>query len=357
MNGYSSLIVFALALLCALAPISASVQTDQVDEYIQVEMQKRRIPGLSLVVIKNGEVVKLKGYGFANLEHDVPVTPDTVFGLASVTKQFTATAIMLLVEEGKIKLEDPITQHLPGSPQKWRGITIRHLLTHTAGLPEFTSVPETLQYTTAEQFKSAIKDRLSFAPGERYQYSNVGYFLLGMIIEKASGQRYKDFLAGRFFRPLEMASTSIIDQWAIVKNRAAGYTIHNGQLVNIRLVWQDELPADWGVLSTIKDLAKWDLALAAGRIVKEASLAEMWTPVKLKSGRSYPYGFGWEVYKTGNRRIITHAGMSGTEYSLLPDDKLTVIVLTNLGQRDGDEKVNPWGLTQGVAMRCLYGHK
>lgn len=351
MKYTSSMILFALPLLCVLAQISVPAQTDKVDEYIQAEMKTHRIPGLALVVIQNGEVVKIKGYGIANLEHDVPVTPDTVFELASVTKQFTATAIMSLVEEGKIKLDDPIMKYLPGSPQKWIGITIRHLLTHTAGLAEHTrGQPDN---STAETFDAATEYPMSLSPGEDFKYSGVGYFLLGMIIEKVSGQRYRNFLAERFFKPFGMTSTSVLDQWAIVKNRAAGYTIRNGQLVNIRRYWQDELPADWGVISTVKDLAKWDTALAAGRVVKEASLAEMWTPVKLKSGRSYPYGFGWEVYKVGDRRVITHTGISGTEYTRLPDDKLTIIVLTNLGRRDGNQEVGAWELTQGVAMRYI----
>src|SRR5262249_14223904 len=265
MKYSSSTILLGLLPLCALAQIPFAAQTDKLDEYIQVEMKTRRIPGLALVVIKNGEVAKIRGYGVANLENDVPVNPDTVFDLASVTKQFTATAIMLLVEEGKIKLDDPISKYLRGSPRKWTAITIRHLLTHTAGLPEYAPLPDKLNYTTAEQFEAATGDSLSFSPGENHQYSNVGYFLLGMIIEKVSGQRYREFLAARFFKPLGMTSTSVLDQWAIVKNRAAGYTIRNGQLVNIRRVWQDELPSDWGVISTVRDLAKWDTALAAGR--------------------------------------------------------------------------------------------
>jgi CubicO group peptidase (beta-lactamase class C family) len=167
-------------------------------------------------------------------------------------------------------------------------------------------------------FEAATKDSLSFYPGDRWQYSDVGYFLLGMIIEKVSGRRYRDFLDERFFKPLGMESTSVIDQWAIVKNRAAGYTLHNGQLINIRRVAQIELPSHYGVLSTVRDLAKWDLALAAGRIVKESSLAAMWTPVKLISRRSYPYGFGWKVSRRLGHRIIQHEGLTGTEYARYP---------------------------------------
>ncbi len=331
------------------------------DEYIQVEMKKRRIPGLALAVVKSGEIVKLQGYGSANLEHDVRVTPDTVFVLASVTKPFTATAIMRLVEQGHLKLNDLIIKYLPRSPKKWRGITIRHLLTHTAGMVGhlddgfFSALNEKTDITTAEDFRAAAKDPISFTPGTRHHYSDAGYFLLGMIIEKASSQPYRDFMAEQFFRPLGMTSTSILDQWAIVKHRAAGYTIRDGQVINIRWIWQEEVPSHWGILSTVRDLAKWDQALAAGKVVKESTLTEMWTPVRLNNGQSYPYGYGWEVEQLADRRIITHPGLSGTEYTILPDDKLTIIVLTNLGGYLDLFEVGSWGLTRGVARRYLSG--
>jgi CubicO group peptidase (beta-lactamase class C family) len=329
------------------------------DEYIQDEMNKRRIPGLALAVIKNGEIVKMNGYGVANLEHDVPVTPDTVFALASVTKQFTATAIMRLVEQGRLKQDDPIIKYLPRSPRKWRGITIRHLLTHTAGMTGylddcfFSALGEKTDITTAEGFRAVAKDPISFTPGKRHQYSDSGYFLLGMIIENAGGQPYRDFLAEQFFLPLGMTSTSTLDQWTIVKRRAAGYTIRDGQVINSRWVWQEELPSHWGVLSTVKDMAKWDQALAAGKVVKESTLNEMWTPATLNDGQAYPYGYGWEVGQMAGRRMITHQGLSGTEYTILPDDKLTVIVLTNLGDHLDLNEIGSWGLTRGVARRYL----
>lgn len=352
------LLVLVLLVVASFSPSSVFSQTDSVDEYIQAEMKKRLIPGLALVVIQNGEIVKMKGYGYANLEHNVPVTPDTVFELASVTKQFTATAIMLLVEEGKIKLDDPINQYLPKSPEQWRGVKLRHLLTHTAGLASLETGFKFLyegggrtNYSTAQMFEAATRDPMSFEPGERWQYSDVGYFLLGMIIEKVSGTRYRDFVADRFFKPLGMNSTSVLDQWAIVKNRAAGYTLRNGKLANIRRIEQVELAPHYGIFSTVRDLAKWDNALAAGKVVKPSSLDQMWTPVKFNSGRSYTYGFGWEIGERRGHRMITHTGITGTEYTRFPDDKLTVIVLTNLGVRIGATGVNSWGLTKGVAGR------
>lgn len=354
------IIVLAFVLCLPLRPSAGTAPANPVDTYIQAEMTKRQIPGLALVVIRDGEVVKMQGYGFANLEHDVPVTPDTVFELASVTKQFTAAAVMRLVEEGKVGLRDPIRRYVPDAPDTWKDITVRHLLTHTAGLAGlrhgFQSLyigGRRLNYTTAQMLDAATKDPMSFAPGAHWQYSDVGYFLLGMVIEHASGQRYRDFLADRFFQPLGMTSTSVLDQWAIVKHRAAGYTLRDGQLVNIRRVAQVALPSHYGVFSTVRDLAPWEHALAAGHVVKPSSLAQMWTPVTLNNGLSYPYGFGWFVDEWLGHRMITHTGITGTEYTRFPDDNLTVIVLTNLGWHPGWPRVHAWGLTQAVAGRYV----
>jgi hypothetical protein len=174
-----------------------------------------------------------------------------------------------------------------------------------------------------------------------------------VIIEKASGQRYRNFLASRFFEPLGMMSTSVLDQWSVLKNRAAGYTLRNGQIVNIRRVIQVELPSHYGIFSTVRDLVKWDNALATGKVVKQSSLEQMWIPVKLNSGGSFPYGFGWNIDERRGHPMITHTGITGTEYTRFPDDKLTVIVLTNLGSHIGAREVNPWGLTKGVAGRFI----
>lgn len=307
------MLVFILLLLNLIISSRVSAQTDEVDDYVRAEMKRRMIPGLALVVIRDGEVIKMKGYGFANLEHDVPVTPDTVFELASVTKQFTAAAVMTLVEEGKIKLEDPIAQYLSNSPEHWKDITVRHLLTHTAGLPNLENGFQALRkggarlnYTTAVLFNAAKNDTMSFAPGERWQYSDVGYFLLGMIIEKASGQRYRIFLADRFFKPLGMTSTSVLDQWSILKNRAAGYTLRNGEIVNIRRVAQVELPSHYGIFSNVQDFVKWDNSLATGKVLKLSSLEQMWTSVKLNDGGTFPYGFGWQFDERRGQGDFAH---------------------------------------------------
>ena len=343
---------------------AASAWADPIDEYIEREMRVRRIPGLALAVVRDGTVVKLQGYGAANLEHDVPVTPDTVFELASLTKQFTASAIMTLVEDSRVKLDDSITVYLANCPETWKPITVRHLLTHTSGLPGLATGFGTLQrsrervrYSTADFFESAVKDTLDFVPGERFQYSDVGYFLLGMIIEKATGQRWREYLDARFFKPLGMTSTSVLDHQRILKHRAAGYTIRDGEIVNIRRIWDVELPSAYGVFSSVKDLVTWDAALASGRVLTPASLSLMWARLKRNDGGTGLYGFGWGVYDRRGHRWISHTGLTGTEYSRFPDDRLTVIVLTNLGGFifGGVSTADPWGLTYGVAGRYVPG--
>jgi CubicO group peptidase (beta-lactamase class C family) len=353
----------AVLLLAASAGAPAVARADAIDDYIRGEMALRRIPGLALAVVRDGAVVKLQAYGFANLEHEVPATPDTVFELASLTKQFTATAIMTLVEDGRLKLDDSVTLHVANSPEAWKPITVRHLLTHTSGLPGLAAgfasleqLPERVRYSTADLFESASKDALGAPPGTRFVYSDVGYFLLRMIVEKASGRRWGDYLDTRFFKPLGMTSTSVLDHARILKHRAAGYTIRDGRLVNIRRIWDVELPSGYGVFSSVKDLVTWDAALEGGRVVKPATLAQMWTPLRRNDGGTGLYGFGWSVNARRGHRWISHSGLTGTEYSRFPDDRLTVIVLTNLGGFvDPASTADPWGLTYGVAGRYVPG--
>jgi CubicO group peptidase (beta-lactamase class C family) len=354
--------LFAIILVFS-SSISSTLlaQTDKTDAYVSAEMKRRSIPGLALAVIRHGKVIKMRGYGLANVELGVPVHSDTVFNLASVTKQFTATAILSLMEEGKIRLDDQISQYLPNTPEAWKLITVRHLLTHTAGFPgagiEFRTLPERWNYTTAQMFKSATEALMSFAPGEQWRYSNMGYFLLGMIIEKASGQYYREFVTERFFKRLNMAATSVSDQWKIIKNRADGYTLRDGELVHSRHPAYIQLPSAGGLLSTVKDLVKWDAALESGKLVKRSSLEQMWAAVRLNDGTTHPHGFGWFVDERRGHRLISHPGSTGTEYARYPDEGLTVIVLSNLGTRFDmpAPEVDAWGITEGVAARYISG--
>ncbi len=347
--------LLALAVACA-QPSEQEELASYVDDYIVREMERRQIPGVAVAVVREGRVVKMRGYGLASVELNVAVTPHTVFDLASITKPFTATAIMLLVEEGKVGLDERINGYLPGAPEAWRDITVRHLLTHTAGLkhdfwPEFGGHPKT-HYSTVELFEAASHLPLDFAPGQHWQYSDQGYFLLGMIIEKANGRRYDEFLEERIFSRLGMSATAVLgqDSRAIVKNRASTYTLHEGQLARFRVpYWTAELSPEGGLWSTVKDLARWEAALSNEELPTRSSLNEMWTPLKLNNGFGHGYGLGWFLREIRGHRVIHHSGLSGTDLLRLPDDKLTVIVLTNLDARLSD----PFDLAIGVAGRYV----
>jgi CubicO group peptidase (beta-lactamase class C family) len=309
----------------------------KVEEYINLEMQKQRIPGLSLAVIKAGEIVLAEGYGLANVEHQVPVNPETIFQSGSVGKQFTATAAMVLVEEGRIKLDDRINKYFSDAPKSWKDITVRHLLTHTAGM---TSYPRDFNfrrdYTEDELLKRVALIPLAFQPGEKWRYSNLGYLTLGVLIRKVTGKFYGDFIQERIFKSLDMKTARIINEADIIPNRAAGYRLVNGELKNQEWVSPTlNTTGDGALYLTAIDMAKWDAALYGEKILKKSSLEQMWTAVKLNNGQTYPYGFGWRLGEALGHRIVDHGGawQGFTAYiRRYVDDKLTIVVFSNLAQ-------------------------
>ena len=328
--------------LALLVLTSSSPAPDAVDDYVRAQMKTQSIPGLALGIARNGRLVKAEGYGIADLDHDVPVTVDTVFEVASITKQFTASLIMTLVEQGKLRLEDKVSAYLTDPPDAWRDVSIYHLLTHTAGLAplgdDFKSMVWTSTVKTPALYAAAKADPMGSAPGAKFSYSDVGYFLLGMVIEKVTGQRYKDALSERILVPLGMSSSRMLDQLHPLKHLARGYTLYTNpgnsvqEVVNIRRVHDVELPSHYGLFSTVPDLAKWDAALYREQPLKSASLQQMWTPGKLNDGSRTSYGFGWELSTRHGHKIVGHSGLTGTYILRAPDLSLTVIVLTNLGR-------------------------
>jgi CubicO group peptidase (beta-lactamase class C family) len=244
---------------------------------------------------------------------------------------------MLLVEDGKISLDDKITKHLDGLPLTWGNVTIRHLLNHTSGIKSYTSTPNFSQtarkdYTREEIIKLIAESPLDFTSGDRWTYNNTGYFLLGMLIEKVSGMEYGAFLNTRIFQPLGMTSTRVNSLTEIIKNRATGYTWQKDRLWNGEYVSPTQPFSAGALISTVLDLTKWDAALYTEKILKQSSLEQMWTPTKLNDGRKMSYGFGWymDVYRT-RRRVAHGGGIQGfsTYICRFLDDKLTVIVLAN----------------------------
>ncbi len=317
-----------------------------VDSYVTERMAAQHVPGLSLAVIHEGRVLRARGYGLADVEQGVPATPDTVYQIGSLTKQFTAVAVMRLVEQNKITLEESISRYLSGLPDAWGGVTVRHLLNHTAGIKSFTGLPDFLTrlapYPAGRDqiLASVAGEPLEFAPGMRYAYSNTGYFLLGYVIEEVSGQPYAAFLHQNLFAPLGMDATRVNDPDDIIPCRASGYVWGEDRLWNARPVSLDWVGSAGALVSTVLDLARWDAALGSAGLLSEAGWEQTWTPATLGDGTRTEYGFGWIVGNRRGCRTLSHGGgIPGFTAFMerLPCDGLTVIVLTNLSPADPAE--------------------
>ncbi len=307
-----------------------------IDEYINREMENQRIPGLSLAVVRAGKLVQTKGYGKASLELNVPATDQTLYGLGSISKQFTATAVMLLVEDGKLSVDDRLTNFFGWLPKEWSEVTVRHLLTHTSGIHEQEWKDGILEFDrfehNQEEVVRSVFGPMLARPGEKFSYSNVGYRLLGMLIESVSGQSYWDFLEQRIFRPFGMEVTRNSDPKTVIPNRARGYGISEGKHVNREPVTASSAFAEGALISSVLDLVKWDAALSSGALLKKTSLEQMWTPVRLNDGTTYNYGFGWYLRPVPGHRTVAHGGglpgFTTTIWRFI-DDQLTVMVLSN----------------------------
>jgi len=347
--------VFILGLGIGFSTLFVQAQTGdidaRVDKYVQDSIRQQRIPGLALAVMRDGQIIKAKGYGLSNLELGVPVSPQTIFQSGSVGKQFTATGVMMLVEEGKVGLDDKVAKHFPGAPDSWNTFTVRNLLTHTSGLKDYTdkNFDYRRDYTEEDLLKILQTLPFDFAPGDKWSYSNSGYMLLGILIHKATGKFYGDFLQERIFRPLGMTTTRIISEADIIPNRAAGYRLVKGVVKNQEWVAPSlNTTADGALYFTVLDLAKWDAALYTEKLIKRSSLDQMWTPVKLNDGKTSPYGFGWRIAEMNGHKLIEHGGSwqgFTTGISRYVDDKLTVVALCNLDS----SHARPEDIIHGVA--------
>src|SRR5579871_825845 len=326
-------------ILLSLATQAYVAHADAVDDYIRARMQKEHIPGLSLAVLRDGKVIKEQGYGYASLEFKVPASPEAVYELASTTKPLMATAVLLMVQEGKLSLDAKLSQFIANTPDSWRDITVRHLLSHTSGIKDYSSDlrRDFPQDTPPEQIvRAAMEAPLNFAPGTKWAYSNTGYVLLGMIVQKVSGETYDALLQERVFRPYGMTHTRRDTPDEVVPNRAVGYlwfggAYHNGEFLKFLMTNH----GDRGILSTVRDLAKWDAALSDDTLLTATTRQAMWTPViPCDAGSSFPsaYGLGWFIKTIHGHRQISHpGGAPGTSAMLsrYPNDHLTVILLAN----------------------------
>jgi D-alanyl-D-alanine carboxypeptidase len=325
-------------LLCAFLPLVLAAthpaRADEVDDYVKNQMSQHRIPGVSLEIIRDGKPFKTEAYGMANLELQVPVKPETVFEIGSITKQFTAAGILLLAQEGKLSVEDKLSQHLHHTPAAWANITLGHLLSHTSGIKTYTVLDgfELRRHLTQQQFIQALGAvPMDFQPGDSWKYCNSGFNLLGYIIENVSGTNYWDFMRARIFGPLGMNSTTNRQPSLLIANRASGYEQTNHVWMNRDYDLTDVFSAG-ALVSTVGDLAKWNAALDRDDLLNATTKQQMWTPMKLNNGKATGYGFGWFVGSLQGHRNIGHGGStSGFNASIerFPDSKLTVLILTN----------------------------
>ncbi len=326
---------FAFVLL-----IAAAARADDIDDLVRGEMARQRIPGLALGIRHHGVVVRAQGYGWANVELGAAVHAGTVFQSGSLGKQFTAMAVMLLVEEGKLGLDDPISRFFAGSPELWRGITVRHLLNHTSGIKDYgqEDLDYRRDYSEDELVQVAQRLPADFPPGTRWSYSNTGYVLLGIIVRSTSGRFYGDFLAERVFGPLGMTITRVISEHDLVLQRSAGYLLRDSEWKNQEWVApQLNTTADGSLYLTALDLLRWDEALERRQLLGAASYQAWWTPVRLADGTTFPYGFGWSLGEQRGHPTIEHGGSwQGFRTAIVRYEPfgLTVIVLANLASAD-----------------------
>ncbi|HTH00049.1 MAG TPA: serine hydrolase domain-containing protein [Vicinamibacterales bacterium] len=333
-----------------------TVRAQEVDDFVRDWMQKQHVPAVALAVIKDGTLIKAEGFGLSDVENHISARPDTVFKIGSLSKQFLAAGIMLLVQDGRVTVDDKVGKFLAGAPAPWAPITLRHLLTHTSGLVrESPGFDFNKRQSDLDVVRAAYSVPLASVPGEKYEYSNLGYFALAEVITQVSGKPWADFLNERIFVPLGMTATRVTSLADIIPNRAHGYAWSSGQLQN-----EDDWPAirpSGAFVSTILDLAKWDRSLSGEQILKDASKREMWQSVRLNNGRTFPYGFGWQLddwpadapTPTGVPMMRHGGAINGFRagYARWPRQRLTVIVLTNLTNAPYE------GLVANVAIRYV----
>ena len=349
-SGWRALV---LLLLAALPDATASSQSpaliDSINAYVTAQIQEQRIPGASVTILRGDRVVLSRGYGFANLELKVPASDSTIYQSGSMGKQFTAAAVVALAEQGRFKLDDRISRWFPEGAGVWDSITIRHLLTHTGGVAEYTdsTFDYRKDYTEDELARFAASRPLDFSPGDRWSYSNTGYVLLGVLLHRVTGRFYGDLLQELIFKPLGMQATRIISEADIVPNRAAGYQLVREQIQNQDWVAPSlNTTADGSLYFTVADLARWAVALNHRRIPSPGGLDSAWSPVRLNDGGSFPYGFGWDLDDQRGHPRIGHTGSwQGFKTAIYryPEFDLTVVMLANLAQ------AQPGAVAQGIA--------
>ncbi|MGL5002177.1 MAG: serine hydrolase, partial [Casimicrobium sp.] len=339
----NKLIVAATAIpfFVASSPLyaKAAPATEATYDAAIASLFKADVPGAAIIVTKDGKTVFRRAYGLADVEKKTPLTPDAVMRIGSITKQFTAVAIMMLEEQGKLNLQDEITKHLPDYPAPKQRVTVEHLLTHTSGIRSYTNKPTyaasmAKEMTVAQMIDTFKNDPLEFAPGRQFRYNNSGYFLLGAIVEKVSGMSYAEFLAKNVFVPLDMKDTAHEGfERSGGRKRIEGYGRRADQFVaSANTVHMSQPYAAGALISTVDDLARWDAAIAAGKLLKSENWKRVFTPYTLSDGKKSAYGYGWNIGKTRGRESIEHGGgINGflSHAIRIPSEGVYVALVTN----------------------------
>ncbi|HEX6645239.1 MAG TPA: serine hydrolase domain-containing protein [Gemmatimonadales bacterium] len=301
-------------------------------------------PSVAIAVVRGADTIALRAWGKADLEHDVAATPETVYRIGSVTKQFTAAAVMQLVEQEKLSLDDSIGAHLAGLPAAWRGVTVRQLLNHTSGIPSYTGAGEAwrsrwgVEMPPESLLAITARDTMWFRPGTSYRYDNTGYVLLGMLVEKHAGRPWGADMEERFFKPLGLAHTFNCLADPVIPHRARGYERSGSGWVNTPYLAMSQPYAAGAICSTVGDLARWNRALHTGKVVSAESYRMMTTPEGAATESGYGFGLGRE--KMGELDVIDHGGgIHGfiSANAWVPGPELSVTVLTNSGSARADD--------------------
>ncbi|HTF22119.1 MAG TPA: serine hydrolase domain-containing protein [Chryseolinea sp.] len=332
-----------------------NVDPKKIDTFIAGEMERQGIPGASVAVVYAGKIIYKNCFGLANVEYSIPVKRESPFKIASLTKPFTAIAIMQLMERGKISLDEKITTYLDGLPAEWSSITIGQLLHHTSGLADYFKAPDwswknswRIDLNHDEFIQMCSRSPMVYPPGTKMKYCNTGYYLLGMVIEKASGLSYEEYLSEHIFRPIRMSHSQLDKGQSIIYNRVSGYTLYDKALKNAEFTSDTWAYSEGGIITTAEDLAKLDSSFYTNALLKKASLEQLWLPSKLTdgsdgiigdngAGKSNHYGAGWFIsdYK-GHRLILAGGNKPGytCTFFRFPDNQVSVIILSNLSSSD-----------------------
>jgi len=345
------------------SPLSAQLirptadELAELDRRIEADMEEFNLPGVVIGVASRGRLIFWKGYGVANVELQVPATDSTVFEIGSISKAFVSAAAMLLVEEGRLGLDDPIHEYLADLPSEWLGVTIRQLLTHTSGIPDYEEIQTyeayRFRFTPEEIIRVAHTRPMDFEPGTGWYYSNTGYFLLSLIVERIEGRPLGQLLQARIFGPLGMTQTRMADPERIIPHRAAGYYVDGtGHLVNRDPTQTSSTLGAGGIVSTVHDMVKWDEALYGTQLLSEESKEAMWIPTILPDGRKTTYGFGWSIGEYRGHRTVGHGGMVAgfvARFLRVPEEEVAIIVFANR------YRGNPGRLSDAVLATFLPG--